>query len=409
MRYLIFLFSPLFMTNTFAMQSLDDELLADYTGQALYRLEDTNNVLQPDGSTMDFTKLTLGLKIEQNINIEAIRLGKYYRPNATDARLGVANSQVDIGAGMGADIEGRNFTYDTQNRWNCSVIKCGGIDGTYAVSGLMYSAVFTDVSLFGHKDFVTFQSGFDPENVRGQYDVILRDATMGYVNDLTGEIVDMVAERPYIEMAYKTIPNPDNPAEQIRTVQGFRFGFEKQNGVMGNAIDVFSGFLKPKAEITATIIGLDLNLKIEPNITGVRTPGYIHPNNSTYIEDCGGALSIACGLLNLESPEGLAGTAKEGQAFPLQSINLVNATDFFFAVQKSAIQYPNNPSGSTPAHALPGFWINMGGDDGLQVDNQAPHHPDNYFPGNPLHLKYNGSANNSGVPGPNNIVNGYYN
>lgn len=411
----------------YAMKSLSEDAMSDVVGQALYRIEDTQGVAQPDGTSMDFTKLTLGLRIEQNVNIEEIALGKYYRPNAGyDADPTDAYQQTDLiyhpAVSGVANIEyttGKHYTYDPTNRWNCSVIRCGGLEKndtnqqehtTFAVSSLMYATQFEGLDGIGNfKEFTTFQSGFDPENKRSQYDVILRDVTMGYVNDETGELVDMVAEKPYIEMAYYT-----DPDTSVRSLQGFRFGFEKQNGVMGNAIDIFSGVIIPNAKISADIqlLGLSIGaakLNIEVDISGVRTPGYVNPVLSK-VNDCSG---LACSFLgelitggDIRTPAGLAIASPEAQAFPLQSINLVDATDFFFSVQKKAIQFPDNPSGAKPKVALPGFWINMGGDQGLQVDNQAPHHPDNYFPGHPNHEKYGIQPGFGGLN--NNQRNGYY-
>lgn len=438
----LFLFSFLFSLQLIALQEINDDQLSTVTGQAFYRLEDsvstqkinpnlTDGILSNEYQ-MDFTKLTLGLKFEQNINISAIRLGKFYRPDAGDARLGISNNQQDVavlalGGGAVAEHLGRNFTYDYLNRWNCSVAKCGGLDGTTHVAGLMYNTLFSDLGVTGDKEFDTFQSGFDPEGIRSDYDVILRDVTLGYVNDNTGEIFDMIAEKPYIEMAYRTFSpgdagHPGGTNEDVRTIQGFRFGFENQNGIMGNAIEVFSGFIKPSATINAKLnipifgeVSL-ANISVTPNISGVRTLGYIHPNSTTDYDPNAGCTGIACtalaGILgvDLSSIGGLAKTAFEGQAFPLQNIKLDNSSAFWLGLQKTPIRYPGAPAGVAEDRALgvalPGFWINMGGDDSLVVSNQRPHHPDNYFLGNPLNLRY--AAGNGGVSQHNNIANGYY-
>jgi hypothetical protein len=274
------------------------------------------------------------------------------------------------------------------------------LEGTYGVSGLLYGKVFDDLSGFDHKEFSTFQSGFDPTNERTDIDIILRDVTLGYVNDSTGELFDAVVENPYIELAYSN-------ENDIRSVEGFRFGFEMQNGVMGNAIEAFTGFLVPHAVMQIDIVlgGIQLpaaDLNIDPWVGGVRTAGYIDPNKSI-VNSCVG---LACGFIgdlaaggDPSTPEGLAGAAPDAQIFPLQNVGLVNAKGFFIALQKRPVQYPDLPTG-TPEVALPGAWINMGGgNNGLQVSNTTSWHPDNYFPGHPMDSVY--------LPS-NNIKNGYY-
>jgi len=379
----------------------DDELDGHY-GQALFRLDETTGVAQPDGTSLDFTKLTLGLKIEQNVTIDRVVAGRFYRPDGGSDAFDVGNTQ--------SCISEKICYYDQLNPWNCSNGTCGGLEGTYNVAALLYGAVFDDLSGFDHKEFHDFQSGFDPTNERGNVDVILRDVTLGYVNDNTGELVDAVVENPYIELAYSN--EQDGHGNTIRSVEGFRFGFENQNGVMGNAIDVFSGFLVPHAVMKIDIV-LDLgilgeiqlpaaDLNIDPWVGGVRTAGYIDPNKSI-VNSCVG---LACGFIgelaaggNPAEPEGLALASPEAQVFPLQSINLVNAKGFFLAVQKKPVQWPDLPTG-TPEVALPGVWINMGGgNSGLQVSNTESWHPDNYFPGHPLDAVY--------LPS-NNVKNGYY-
>ncbi len=381
-------------TFSFAeLTPISDQELNQHHGQALFRLEDTNGVAQADGTSLDFTKLTLGLKIEQNVTIDHIKAGRFYRPDGGTSAFADGNTQSCFS-------DGKICYYDQLNPWNCSSTTCGGLDGTYGVSGLLYGSVFDDLSGFDHKEFVTFQSGFDPTNERTDIDVILRDVTLGYVNDTTGELFDAVVENPYIELAYS---NEDG----IRSIEGFRFGFENQNGVMGNAIEAFTGFLVPHAVMKIDIVlgGIQIpaaDLNIDPWVGGVRTAGYIDPNKSI-VNSCVG---LACGFIgelaaggDPATPEGLAGAAPDAQIFPLQSVGLVNAKGFFLAVQKRPVQYPDLPTG-TPEVALPGVWINMGGGNlGLQVSNTKSWHPDNYFPGHPKDSVY--------LPS-NNVKNGYY-
>jgi len=370
------------------MTSISDVELDGYYGQALFRLDEQNGVAQPDGTSLDFTRLTLGLKIEQNVTIDKVVAGRFYRPNGGVDAFKLDQTQSCISAKI--------CYYDQLNPWNCSSEKCGGFDDTYHVTGLLYSAIFSDLGLLSEKEFSTFQSGFDPTNDRSNVDVILRDVTLGYVNDETGELVDAVVENPYLELAYGN-------ENGIRSVEGFRFGFENQNGVMGNAIDVFSGFLVPHATMEIKALGLVVaDLNIDPWVGGVRTGGYIDPNKSI-VNSCVG---LACGGLgellaggDPATPAGLAIASKEAQVFPLQSVGLVNAKGFFLTVQKKPVQWPDLPTG-TPEVALPGVWINMGGgNSGLQVSNTESWHPDNYFPGHPLDSVY--------LPS-NNTKNGYY-
>ena len=76
-----------------ALKPIDDQELDKHHGQALFRLEETNGVAQPDGTSLDFTKLTLGLKIEQNVTIDRIVAGRYYRPNGESDAFGTGNQQ----------------------------------------------------------------------------------------------------------------------------------------------------------------------------------------------------------------------------------------------------------------------------------------------------------------------------
>ncbi len=368
------------------MTSISDDELGGNYGQALFRLDETNGVAQPDGTTLDFTKLTLGLKIEQNVTIDKVVAGRFYRPDGGSNPFGTGASETCI--------SDKICYYDELNPWNCSSTTCAGFSDTYHVAALLYGTTFDDLTGFDHKEFSTFQSGFDPSNDRANVDVLLRDVTLGYVNDSTGELVDAVVENPYIELAYSN----DNG---IRSVEGFRFGFENQNGIMGNAIDVFTGFLVPhavmKIEIELGPIKLPAaDLNIDPWVGGVRTVGYIDPNKSI-INSCVG---LACGFIgelaaggDPGTPEGLSKASPEAQVFPLQSVALVNAQGFFLTVQKKPVQWPDLPTG-TPEVALPGVWINMGGgNSGLQVSNTESWHPDNYFPGHPLDSVYFPSNN----------------
>ena len=384
------------------LKPISDAELDNHHGQALFRLEETNGVAQPDGSSLDFTKLTLGLKIEQNVTIDKIIAGRYYRPDGNTDAFKNGNKQTCFSAKI--------CYYDQLNPWNCSNATCGGIgqdtsstnydENTFNVAALLYGSVFDDLSGLDHKLFIDFQSGFDPTGERGDVDAILRDMTLGFVNDSTGELYSAVAERPYIELAYSN-------ESGIRSVEGFRIGFENQNGVMGNAIDVFSGYLVPSARMSVAITLGSINigaaqLDIEPWVGGVRTGGYIDPNKSV-VNSC---IGIACNALvggivggNPATPEGLAGASPEAQVFPLQGLALQNSSAFTINVQKSAVQYPDLPSGATPEVALPGVWLNLGGDEGLQVSNSRAWHPDNYFPGHPRDSVYDSS---------NNVKNGYY-
>ena len=159
------------VTSFAELTPISDDELNNHHGQALFRIEDTNGVAQPDGTSLDFTKLTLGLKIEQNVTIDSIKAGRFYRPDGGTSAFADGNTQSCESAKI--------CYYDQLNPWNCSSEQCGGLDGTYSVSGLLYGKVFDDLSGFDHKEFSTFQSGFDPSNERTDIDVILRDVTLG--------------------------------------------------------------------------------------------------------------------------------------------------------------------------------------------------------------------------------------
>ena len=125
----LFILLSVSVSSQSELTAIADEELNEHYGQALFRIDETNGVAQPDGTALDFTKLTLGLKIEQNVNIEKVVAGRFYRPDGGTSAFANGNVQ--------SCFNEKICYYDQLNPWNCSNEKCGGIDGTYNVSGLL--------------------------------------------------------------------------------------------------------------------------------------------------------------------------------------------------------------------------------------------------------------------------------
>ena len=66
-------------------QVLTDEALGEITGQALFKIEEADSTTQAD---ISFTKLTLGLEIAMNVNIEELAVGRYYRQGGNTCMAG---------------------------------------------------------------------------------------------------------------------------------------------------------------------------------------------------------------------------------------------------------------------------------------------------------------------------------
>lgn len=197
-----------------AMDELEDNDLATVTGQAIFKIQDFKNYRQYSGGTLDFTRLTLGAKIEINMNIQEVKLGTYARPAGINCR------------------EGGRFCYSPDG-WNCSSNPCG-LDTTNAA------------------------------NTMPDSDIAIRELTLGTVNDSNGQLTDFVVENPFLEFAF------DGTGANRKFV-GMRIGYMKANGTMGNIIDVLSGAIAPAVD--ANLFG-GIPVGRLP-MMGARNKGYI--------------------------------------------------------------------------------------------------------------------------------------
>ena len=105
--------------------ALSDEALGQVTGQALFKIEE-DTVPNTEGIT--FTKLTLGLEIAMNVNIDELNVGRYYRQGGNTCM-----------AGQHGRFCANTSASDPYNAWNCLEDKCGGID-QYTSDGTPFSA-----------------------------------------------------------------------------------------------------------------------------------------------------------------------------------------------------------------------------------------------------------------------------
>lgn len=426
------LLSLISMSGFSDLVPMNDNALSESTGQSLVVIEETNHT-QADGGVYDFNRITVGLKIEINATIDQIKLGTY-----------------DRGAGVNCTGNGSfcDNTSGTYRAWNCSVSQCGGITNdpaynknTLAVSPLIYGSLFDDAGV-GYSAFnvamgaLGFNSAgpyaenvlFDSSNGRKLFpstfnfspgsDLALHDVTLGRIID-NGDgsvqtIEDFVFEDPYVEFAY----NADNK------IVGLRTGFGIADGVQGNAIDVFSGFVKPVVTATAEVQVLltgQGTFTFAPYLGGVRTPGYIDPDpaKSELVGTCAESGALG-GLVCAEVDEigKVAHASPQAQLFPLQSLTLKESPAFWLSIQSEEIDYPdqvimrkNVDTGAMEEvtynyeAAKAGVWFNLGALEvhadggkvdianiaqytGLSVNTTQPLHPDNYFNTNSNNGKY---------------------
>ncbi|MEH6465925.1 MAG: hypothetical protein V7771_18760 [Shewanella psychromarinicola] len=393
--------------------------LSKSTGQSLVLIEEAIHT-QPGGrGDYEFNRITLGLKIELNATIDEINLGTYYRG-------GGQNCSAD-----GYFCDNNPTTY---SKWNCSVKECGGrelgADGfnTLSVSPLIYGALFDSAGVdynllnvtFGalglgdgayvdNAEFdstdgnAIFPSGF---NYTPGTDLSLRDVTLGRIKEVNGQevIEDFVFEDPFVEFAYNTTGE----------IVGLRTGFGIADGVQGNAINVFSGFVQPivTASIQTSVGGAVFSFA--PYLGGVRTPGYIDPNKSTLVGGCDGNFLLCPSVDTIGE---VAHASPQAQLFPLQALVLDESPTMWLSLQSEDVDYPNevvSRNGEEITYnyetAKAGVWFNLGalsiqidggailvpGDDlngnvsetnyidfgsytGLAVSTNQPLHPDNYF------------------------------
>ncbi|GAA4652164.1 hypothetical protein GCM10023116_44480 [Kistimonas scapharcae] len=303
------------------LMPLDDDELALSTGQAMIEMNQFNNIVQTDGSTRDFTRVTVGGTLEMNALIKKLMLGNYYRPNQSD---------------------------DPGGDWSCSD-ECGGEDGTFYWSELVNG-------LGKNINFEDLPAGFTKAAFA---DILLENLTLGYKGvDAEGNeiLIPAVMKDPYFEIGYDENGLPS-----------FRIGYKTATGVMGNTIHGMSGNIRPTVAINAKGMGLGDLAKFERELDlgGIRTPGYIKD----------GVTDPLGRDLNDLSPE--------AQLRPVETNILNNVTDFFISFSASDVLYPEISPGVTAPEAQSGFWMNM--DSGLSAATDDYQHPDNYYEGHPIY------------------------
>lgn len=436
MKYIfnLLLLVAIFPVNA-GLVPLDDEDLSKTSGQAIFKIEEYTSTV--DGQTsgagqIDFTRLTLGLRIEVNQNIDRLILGNYHRENGQDCHEN----------GRFCDNNPGSFEEPGFAKWACSNSSCGGItddDGNdpFQASALVYGdliglsggekLIAAAASLFGnaYTNSSPFRNNADVFPSNFEYtphaDAQLRDVSLGFIQDHadgTQTLTDALIEKPFVEFAYTGQGND-------RQIAGLRVGFGSQTGVMGNAIDVITGFVQPVVTATADAgwpIGSG-TFTFAPYLGGTRTAGYID-TEKTLVGDCSGS-SLICD--QVATATDISHSSPQAQLFPLQNVGLEDSKAFWFSFQSRAITYEpdhidNDGDGATDVileyeTAQPGFWINMGalgvkyGDGsivplteisnatGFTANTTRPYHPDNYFDAHPLNDVY---------VQQNNINNGYY-
>lgn len=419
---LLILFSTVSASSLSELIALDDEALSLSTGQALVKIEEESHT-QANGQVYDFNKITMGLKMELNANIDRISLGRYNRGNGVNCDS------------HGAFCDNSSGTYKA---WNCSVATCGGVrnDGSgndslsvspliygdlYAKAGIDYNilALTLDVLAKNHYSYShkfdssngekIFKSGF---NYTQDTDLALHDVTLGRIKDNadgTQTLENFVFEKPFFEFAYN----------QTGKIVGLRTGFGTADGVQGNAIDVFSGFVQPvvTANVRTAVGAVDFSFA--PYLGGVRTPGYIHPTKTEIVRGCSGNFLVCP---SVETPAKIAEASPQAQLFPLQALELKKSPTMWLSLQSEDVNYPDkvikriNSSGVEEEvrykyeTAKAGVWFNLGALSvhadgskvnitniaeytGLAVNTNKPLHPDNYFNAHPNNNKYPQSYN----------------
>lgn len=422
--------------------ALSDEALGQVTGQALFKIEEDT---VPNSEGITFTKLTLGLEIAMNVNIDELNVGRYYRQGGNTCMAGQKGRFCD-----------NTLATDPFNKWNCTEDKCGGIDD-YTSDGSPFSAsalVHGDlIGLSGSEKSAAalaaiisgdhyknsapftrgdiFKSGFERTS---DTDIRLRDMTFGRVienPDGTETLEDFIIKKPFIQFAH-------DDTGGVRKIAGLRIGFGSSSGVQGQAIDAVSGFIRPVIDVhvdAGTIIGIPVgesDFTFAPYLGGVRTPGFIDVDpTKTLVAPCEGS-SLVCG--NVADAAGIAESSPQAQLFPIQNLVLDDSPVVWLSVQSKDVTYPSdtvevlkdksNPNSGTETvkfdyeTAKAGFWFNLGalnltkngspvlegisGEStytaaslaefnrisGLQGKTAKPLHPDNYFSAHPNSTKY---------------------
>lgn len=347
------------------LSSLDEQELDAVYGQAIFEVKD-QFVEQADGSELEMVRLTVGARVEINLNAEEVVLGRYWRPEGTDC-TGGAHNQVCYNSGS-------TPVYDESNNldWACTGNPCGNVglsDGDYLSSDKTHNV--GEASFF---DTGIFPSGYQPENGA---DVKIRDLTMGQVNCVNGvcDLTPFVQENPYFEFAFEE-------SGGVRELVGFRLGAEDTYGYQGQVLDVISGFVKPSIEAEAKLLGISVGtIKGDVMLGGVRTIGFLDAKTSV-VTETGGLTGVLVG-----NSQDLVDQSPHAQLFPVQSNYMDHTEAFFVAAGIKPITW-SKVGTYTPYEAAPGFWFNLGGDGGLVSQTQKGDHPVNYFPGHPKHTQY---------------------
>lgn len=366
------LFLPL---ASLAMQALDETELDDIHGQAMFEVLD-QMVKQPVGADLRQVRLTIGARIEANMNIEELSLGRYWRPEGTNCSGGSEGNKVCYNNVVPVD-------YNDNINWACTAKPCGSV----GLDSANYE--YSDLSHGGGSpgSFFNAPGGFQPD---GGIDIKLRDVTMGRVTP-DGKLEPLIQENPYLEFAF-------DDSGSAQKLVGFRVGFEETHGYQGNIIDVISGYIRPDITVGATLFGsIGVGkIELEASLGGVRTIGWLDASQLN-LKATGGLT----GLL-VTDPDALVGQSGHAQLFPVQSNYLHHTKGFFFSVNTRSIQW-GNVFDFKPELTQPGFWINMGGDGGLMATTQNHQHPNNYLAGHPKNAVYGGHTYYTPPGGADNI------
>lgn len=354
-----------FFSQAWALVPMQESELDDVHGQAMFEVLD-EMVQQPVGADLRQVRLTIGARLEANMNIDEIALGRYWRPEGTNCTGGAGGNKTCYNNVIPAD-------YKHNINWACTAKPCGSV----GLNADNYE--YSDLSHGGGNpgSFFDAPGGFQPD---GGIDIKLRDVTMGRVKS-DGTFEPLVQENPYLEFAF------DNTGDAQKLV-GFRIGFEEAHGYQGNIIDVMSGFIRPDITVDASLFGsIGVGkIELEASLGGVRTIGWLD-SSQLNLKSTGGLT----GLL-VTDPDALVNQSPHAQLFPVQSNYLNHTKGFFFSVNTRSIQW-GSVQGFQPELTRPGFWLNMGGDGGLVATTQQHQHPNNYLPGHPKHGTYGGHAN----------------
>ena len=372
--------------------ALSDEALGEVTGQALFKIEEDT---VPNAEGITFSKLTLGLEIAMNVNIDELSIGRYYRQGGNTCM-----------AGQHGRFCANTSASDSYNAWNCLENKCGGIDqytsdGTpFSASALVYGdliglsgaekadAALASMGLFQSENHYKnsapftrsdiFPSGFERTS---DTDISLRDMTFGRViensDGTTQTLEDFIIQKPFIQFAHEDVTVG---SETVRKIAGLRLGFGSSSGVQGQAIDAVSGFVRPVVDVTVdagTIIGIPVGtaeFTFAPYLGGVRTAGFIDIDpTKTLVAPCDGS-SLICGKVGNAADIAIA--SPQAQLFPMQNLVLDDSPVVWLSVQSKDINYPSDtvdvkqdksdPNSATDSvefdyeTAKAGFWFNLG-------------------------------------------------